>query len=458
MTATSSTSPRALRAAQCGEASQLHEEEHEEPTGREGIATSGELVADAAEAGEAVTGSEAAAEAAEHEEAPLVGTDVAAAVEGAETEEGPVSADVTAAASGGGSISPSATPRVALPQVESQRLAGAQEQTAEAALSASPASVAAAVLAAVMSAAAGEQNGAPTEEDGTAAAVCAGTPAAAVGADTGKRGWKGVGADGGNTRRFSRGTGGGRNLLGRTEIPARSGPWQERPDRPELVPTVAPVNEERAVSDNAVLDPEFMGKEEAESEEISLDKEPVSGRNNQARTGGEGAAPAAQNGGEPGEAATEDTDVPSPSDLAETDKIWQVAGEWNVDILQRGEQLFLVLRLPPQILDRYCLCLLAALFRLRKYPACPGGWKILHFLPRLTRRPAPEPVTGSCWACIEARLHKFQRGDWADLFEEAGVIPATEGLVRHQADEEGICARAEGLVKKGNIPKAVSAL
>ncbi|CAI5524941.1 unnamed protein product [Closterium sp. Naga37s-1] len=476
-------------------------------------------------------------------------------------------------------------------QGESQRLAVAQEQSAEAALSASPAPVAAAVLAAVMAAAAGEQNEAPTEGVGTAAAVCAGTPAAAVGADTqghaqvandrrgrgngesapaargkgGKKfraqpaprrpgaglgpgapgplmGWllqgqlpqvparqppsqgegppprpteqadpqtaaprprrfqsteaapetaaptlaegtgTGTGAAAQGTRRSARigaitwglprggctpwmpagrggiaapgnnggtvaanavgttraqaggtrggfrgGRGRGRNPLGRTEIPARTGPWRERHDRPEPVATIAPANEERAVSDNAVSDPEFMGEEEAESEEISLDEEPVSGRNNRARTGGEGAAPTAQNGEEPGEAATEDTDVPSPSDLAETDEIWQVAGEWNVDILQRGEQPFLVRRLPPQILDRYCLCLLATLFRLRKFPACPGGWKILHFLPRLTLRPAQEPVTGSRWACIEARLHKFQRGDWADLFEEAGVIPATEG-------------------------------
>ncbi|CAI6003511.1 unnamed protein product [Closterium sp. NIES-64] len=361
--------------------------------GREGIAEPGELAADAAEAGEAVTSSGAAAEAAEPEDAPLVGTDMAAAVEGAETEEGPVSADVTAAASGGSSISPSSTPRVALQQVESQRLAGAQEQTAEATLSASPALVAGAVLAAVMSAAAGERNGAPTKEDRTAAAVCAGTLAAAVGADT------------------------------QGHAQAASDRW---------------ANEERAVSDNAVSDLEFTGEEEVESEEISLDKEPVLGRNNQARTGGEGAAPTAQNGGEPIKASTEDTDVPSPSDLAEADEIWQVAGEWNADILQRGEQPFLVRQLPSQILDRYCLCLMATLFCLWKYHACPGGWKILHFLPRLTLRPAPEPVTGSCWACIEARLHKFQRGDWADLFEEAGVIPAIEGPVRHQADEEGI--------------------
>ncbi|CAI7823449.1 unnamed protein product [Closterium sp. NIES-54] len=154
----------------------------------------------------------------------------------------------------------------------------------------------------------------------------------------------------------------------------------------------------------------------------------------------------------------EDTDVPSPADLAGDDAIWQDAGGWNLDTLQKGDQPFLVRRLPPQTLDRYCLCMLAALHRLDKNPSCRGGWVVLQFLPRLTLRPAPEPVLGSRWTQIEARLHKFQRGEWVDLFEEAWVILDTGGPIRHQADDEGICAWAEGLVKKGNIAKAVAAL
>ncbi|CAI5531189.1 unnamed protein product [Closterium sp. Naga37s-1] len=217
----------------------------------------------------------------------------------------------------------------------------------------------------------------------------------------------------------------------------------------------APANEDQEGLENNAADPEFIGEEEAESEEISLDEEPASGRINQAGRGREAAAPTTQIPDEAGEAATDDTDVPSPSDLAETDGVWQMAGEWNVDLLQRGDQPFLVRHLPPQLLDRYCLCLLAPLYRLQKYPTCPGGWTILHFLPRLTLRPALEPVTGSRWAIIEARLHKFQRGEWEELFEEAGVIPATEGPIRHQDDEEGVCARAEGLMKKVQLGVAV---
>ncbi|CAI5537385.1 unnamed protein product [Closterium sp. Naga37s-1] len=247
-----------------------------------------------------------------------------------------------------------------------------------------------------------------------------------------------------------RGGRGGRNQPPRSEILARTGPWRERHARPERV--ILQTNEGQEASDNPGADPEFMAGEEETSEEISLEDEEAPRRRNnpEPQTGAAGGGipsnPAV--GGAP---ATEETDVPSPADLAGDDAIWHMAGEWNVDVLQRGDQPFLVRRLPPHLLDRYCLCMLAALIRLDKNPSCPGGWMVLLFLPRLTLRPAPEPVLGSRWAAIEARLHKFQRGEWSELFEEAGVIPDTGAPVRHQPDEEGVCARAEGLVKKGNI-------
>ncbi|CAI5509130.1 unnamed protein product [Closterium sp. Naga37s-1] len=184
-------------------------------------------------------------------------------------------------------------------------------------------------------------------------------------------------------------------------------------------------NEEPEASDNNDADPEFMAGEDEVSEEISLDDEEAPPRRDnpapQTREAAGGIPPASV---EPAEAATGDTDVPSPADLASDDAIWHMAGGWNVDILQRSDQPFLVRRLPTQLLDRYCLCMLAALHRLDKNPSCPGGWMVLLFLPRLTLRPAPEPAVGSRWAAIEARLHKFQRGEWTDLFEEAGTIPA----------------------------------
>ncbi|CAI5513156.1 unnamed protein product [Closterium sp. Naga37s-1] len=230
----------------------------------------------------------------------------------------------------------------------------------------------------------------------------------------------------GGLRGGLRGGRGRRNPVARSDVPVRTGPWRERHDRPEI--QEAGANEEREASGNCRDDPEFMGGEEEESEEISLDEEQEPGRRATQRRGGAATGGNIQEnpgGGE--EPATEDTDVPSPADLAGDDAIWLAAGAWNMDILQKGEQPFLVRRLPPQILDRYTLCMLAALHRLDKNPSCPGGWLVLQFLPRLTLRPAPEPVTGSRWTHIEARLHKFQKGEWVDLFEEAGVIPDTGG-------------------------------
>ncbi|CAI5509394.1 unnamed protein product [Closterium sp. Naga37s-1] len=226
----------------------------------------------------------------------------------------------------------------------------------------------------------------------------------------------------GNLRGGLRGGRGGRTAAPRTEIPARTGPWRERHARPER--ELPQTNEEPEASDNNGVDPEFMAGEDEASEEISLDDEEAPPRRDNPQTR-EAAGGIPQAIAEPAEAATGDTDVPSPADLASDDAIWHMAGGWNVDILQRSDQPFLVCRLPPQLLDRYCLCMLAALIRLDKNPSCPGGWTVLLFLPRLTLRPAPEPAVGSRWAAIEARLHKFQRGEWTDLFEEAGAIPAT---------------------------------
>ncbi|CAI5512461.1 unnamed protein product [Closterium sp. Naga37s-1] len=202
----------------------------------------------------------------------------------------------------------------------------------------------------------------------------------------------------GDARGGFRGGRGGRNALPRNEIPLRADTWRERHSRPERA--VPPANEEAGEPDDEEADPGFMGGEEETSEEISLENEDETGRNNHAGerrvTNGE----AAENPVEGAEEAVEETDVPSPFELAEDDSIWQIAGGWNVDTLRRGDQPFLVRRLPPQLLDRYCLCMLATLLRLQKYPTCQGGWTILQFLPRLTLRPEPEPVTGSRWAVI----------------------------------------------------------
>ncbi|CAI5526288.1 unnamed protein product [Closterium sp. Naga37s-1] len=521
----------------------------------------------------------------------------AAAVTAAETvAAGPAPAGGSAAAFGGGSTSPSATPRAAQLEAEEPSPGADHEQTAEAALSASPAPVTAAVLAAAVSAATGEQDGSPPVEGATTAAACAEMSVAAVAAgrqehgqtegentgpangasssaarvkskkklraqpaprrpgaglgpgspgpllgwllqgqppseqarrsssvhmqgergvsglneavtettatrhaeqpalnqDTGTRmhsppgsvapaaeavatrrsarlgavtwgpprggrtPWMPAGragleatarpapAAGRGFRGMGRGRrGGGRGgfaRLGGAEIQARTDPWRERHDRPEVLEAAA--NRDEAGSAEDTGDPEFMCGEEAgpESEEVSLDNEEEVGRGRN-RVRGEGPE-------SPVPAATVTNEVRSPATLAEDDAIWQAAGTWTLDLLQRMDQPFLVRRLPPQVLDKFCLCLLAPLLRLSTNPECPGAWAILLYLPRLTLRPPPEPVTGSRWAAIEARLHQFQLGEWDVLFEAACTIPDMGAPLRHQDDDEGVCARAEGLVKK----------
>ncbi|CAI5986253.1 unnamed protein product [Closterium sp. NIES-64] len=435
------------------------------------------------------------------------------------TAADPAPAGGSAAAVDGGSASPAATPRAAQAEAEEMRPGAAPEQSAEVALSASPAPVTAAALAAAVSAAIGEHGDAPAEEGATTAAACAGTPAAVVavsrqehgqaegeapgpasGASSGAAhsrsktrlraqpaprrpgaelgpgspgpllGWllqgqspserahrssssnlqevrevadpgsrqpgiargapapnatpattahavapnttnaianntrratrrtaitwgpprggrtpwlpAGRGAMGGGTRaptgggrtqrgfgaRGARGGRGGRALVGGSEIPARTGTWRERHDRPGAVEV--PTNEgQPAGSDDNASDPEFMCSEEADSEEVSLEEETGVARN-APNSCGRGLNGTAQNQRAVGDTAeeTEGTDVFSPYDMVKEESIWQGA---------RG---------------------------LEKFPTCLRAWKILLFLPRLTLRPSPEPVAGLGAAGLELRL------------------------------------------------------
>ncbi|CAI5998230.1 unnamed protein product [Closterium sp. NIES-64] len=149
-----------------------------------------------------------------------------------------------------------------------------------------------------------------------------------------RRGQRGV------LRGGTRGGRGWRNQAPRAGIAVRTGPWRERHDRPERV--IPQAEREQEASDNQGADPEFMAGVEEASEEISLDDETTPRRNNPEPRAREAAAGIPSNTGEPGATATEETDVPSPADLARDDAIWNLAGEWNVDVLQRGDQPFLL--------------------------------------------------------------------------------------------------------------------
>ncbi|CAI5528466.1 unnamed protein product [Closterium sp. Naga37s-1] len=299
----------------------------------------------------------------------------------------------------------------------------------------------------------------------------------------GRGGWNdesrtGEGAPIRGARGGGRGARGGRRgggaIVGGREALVRSGTWRERHDRPEQ--EAPPTNQEEGDTGNGDDGGDYVAETPETSEEFSLEAEGDTtgrergrreiGRNPQDRNPGE-RDPQERNLHEQGEIgavtsgsqrATGQPNVQSPAELAANEANWQQAATWEVAPLQRGDQPFLVRRMLPKILESYTLCVLAPLLRLQKYPDCPGAWVILQFLPRLTLRPLLEPVQGSRWIGIEERLHRFQQGSWAELFEEAKVIPDTENPSRHQADDAGLCARAEGLMKKGNISKAVAAL
>ncbi|CAI5960068.1 unnamed protein product [Closterium sp. NIES-64] len=420
----------------------------------------------------------------------------AAAASAVETVVDPMPAGGSAAAFGGDSTSPSATPRVAQSEAEEPSPGADQEQTAEAALSASPAPVTAAVLAAAVSAAAGKQGGAPTAEDVMIVAASAKTPVAAVAANRQEHGhvedevpgrangdssgaarakskkklraqpaprrpgtglgpgppgpllgwllqgqppserahrsssahtqeargvsglnevanettatheadqpasnqddgtgvhlppcpvapategvairrsarlgtvtwgpprggrspWMPAGRAGLETtarsapvagrglRGMGRGRrGGGRGgvaRLGGAEIQARTGPWRERHDRPEVSEAAANGDEAGSAEENG--DPDFMCGEEPgpESEEVSLEnEEEVGGRRN--RAGGIGEAVEGETSHAVGvtvPAAAVANEAKSPAALADDDAIWQMAGTWTLDLLQRLDQ------------------------------------------------------------------------------------------------------------------------
>ncbi|CAI6010626.1 unnamed protein product [Closterium sp. NIES-65] len=288
--------------------------------------------------------------------------DAAAAATAAETVADPVFAGGSAAAVGGGSTSHAAAPRAAQKEAEEPSPGVDQEQTAEAVLSASPAPVTAAVLAALVSAAAGEQGAAPSEVDVMPVAANAGTRVPAAAANR-----QGRGQAEGEFLGPANGASAGAARAGNRHLSERIG--RHRPEA-----GAAPTNEEDAAgSEDNGGDPEFMCGDEAESEEVSLEEETGVDRN-APNTRGRGSRGDGQNQQAVGDTggATDATDVFSPTDMAKDEAIWQEAGGWDMQQLQRSDQPFLVRRLPPQILDKYSLCLLAPLLRLEKFPSCLG--------------------------------------------------------------------------------------
>ncbi|CAI5494834.1 unnamed protein product [Closterium sp. Naga37s-1] len=424
MTAASSTSPCALRVARRGEASQLHEQQHEELVGREGVAAHGEV----AEEQETAGGEAAAAAAAVENGATATESKAAVAVEAADAA-GPevVAAEATGAAVavelggldaafGGGSASPSAIPQALQPEVLGPAVA--LEQTEEAELAVSPEPVTAAVLAAVVTAAAGEQDRDQAEEDEPTAVVSAKTSAAAEGASTQGHGQEGSDRRGhgpGVAARAARGKAGKKKLRAQPAPrrpgaglgPGPPGPllgWLLQGQLPRAQGRQLPSagtsgggieaengirqattennNSPAAAAVETVADPTTQNEADAErgedgedyeasasmpSEEISLEEEGEGTTRGERGRREERRNPREERVNEeaPNEGQS-DSGARSPSDLADDSSIWELAATWDKYPLQKGDQPFVVRRMPPKILESYTLCLLAPLIRLSK--------------------------------------------------------------------------------------------
>ncbi|CAI5535269.1 unnamed protein product [Closterium sp. Naga37s-1] len=373
--------------------------QHEELAGREGIAAPGESAADAAGAEAAKTGFAAEADAPEPGAAtPLEESDVAAAAEVTEAARertqavetaGGVSVAETAAASDGGLISPSALSPTAPLLPVGGGLAAEEVQTVP--LAESPSPLGTVEIAAIVTGATRRQGVPSNEETAPTAAESAGTSAAGVAANRQGHGRAGSDRPGPGTgaaacaargktgkklrvqpapRRPGVGLGPGVPgpllgwLLQGQPPPAQGHP---PPSGERGMGENAAANQEAAGSDDANAGGEYEPSEEHASEECSLEDE-MDERTREARRRedagtrtGRRNQPAVPIVPGPTAGGVPEPSARSPSDLAEDDAIWQQAATWDPAQLQRGDQPFLVRRLPPQVLDSYTLCILAPL-------------------------------------------------------------------------------------------------
>ncbi|CAI7916805.1 unnamed protein product [Closterium sp. NIES-54] len=146
----------------------------------------------------------------------------------------------------------------------------------------------------------------------------------------------------------------------------------------------------------------------------------------------------------------------SASQQASREDLFEIATSWDSSTLTSTTHLLIVRRLPPQILSDYSTCMLAALLRISKLPNCAGAWRVLMFLPRLTLRLSRR--SSSKWKVLREQMHLFRCGHWNQLYSDyVGSLHQAEPP-QHQNDPLGISSHVEGLVKRGNLRKALAAL
>ncbi|CAI7927971.1 unnamed protein product [Closterium sp. NIES-54] len=129
---------------------------------------------------------------------------------------------------------------------------------------------------------------------------------------------------------------------------------------------------------------------------------------------------------------------------------------WDLTPLRDSRQPPLSRKIPHDIRTSFANALLTPLLHLARHPDSVLGWRLLLFLPRLILRQAKPGKPD--WPAVKLRLRQFFKGEWELLYEAAVAAANSPPTPRHQLDELRKRARAEGLVRKGSLRRAILAL
>ncbi|CAI5508262.1 unnamed protein product [Closterium sp. Naga37s-1] len=166
------------------------------------------------------------------------------------------------------------------------------------------------------------------------------------------------------------------------------------------------------------------------------------------------AAPQSAPGGNP--IPTHAREEKSPETLAKDDVLFAGVGRWDLTKLRDSRHAPLSRHLPPDPRKLFATALLVPLLRLANDPDSHSAWVVLLFLARLTlRQLSPRRPD---WKAVSARLSKFMCGDWDELYKDTVDSLTRPQPPRHQPDDIGVIARAEGLARRGSLRRAVMAL
>ncbi|CAI7810473.1 unnamed protein product [Closterium sp. NIES-53] len=165
-------------------------------------------------------------------------------------------------------------------------------------------------------------------------------------------------------------------------------------------------------------------------------------------------------GGEPNPGAPHTTTPPtlqfSPEQLAKDMTCFNEFRTWDLTPLRDSRQPPLSRKIPHDIRTSFANALLTPLLHLARHPDSVPGWRLLLFLPRLILCQAKPGKPD--WPAVKLHLRQFFKGEWELLYEAAVAAVNSPLAPRHQPDELGKRARAEGIVRKGSLRRAILAL